>query len=271
MRRVPATDMRNQVSTNESGSVGTLARGLDVLELFAREGRELSQKEISDALGLPMPTTHRLTQLLTERGWLERDAATRRLRLGLKVAHLMPALLGGLRLPDVARPHLLRLVAELNETINLAVLEGAEIVYLLSESADRLLTTRAAVGSRLPSHCTALGKCLLAGLPPEVARAALGSEPYERRTERTLTSWETLAPDLAAIRAAGVAVSEGEYEAGLVSISVPVSWVGGSGAAAINVSLPDVRATPAFRKKLTDQLLLSAQAIDREMFPNTEG
>ena len=63
-------------------SVGTLARGLDVLELFAASRSELSQKEISEALGLPMPTVHRLTALLTERGWLDRDPATRRLRLG---------------------------------------------------------------------------------------------------------------------------------------------------------------------------------------------
>jgi DNA-binding IclR family transcriptional regulator len=263
--------MRNQVSTTDSGSVGTLARGLDVLEYFAREARELSQKEISDALGLPMPTTHRLTTLLTERGWLQRDEGTRRLRLGLKVAHLMPALLSGLQLPDVARPHLLRLVAEVNETINLAVLEGPDIVYLLSESADRLLTTRATVGTRLPSHCTALGKCLLAGLPPEVARAALGPEPYAHLTDRTLTRWEELAPDLEEIRARGVAISEGEYEQGLVSIAVPVGWVGGSGTAAINVSLPDVRATAKFRQILTDELVRSAQAIDREMFPHTEG
>lgn len=263
--------MRNQVSLNETGSVGTLARGLDVLELFASRSRDLSQKEISEALELPMPTTHRLTAVLTERGWLERDDATRRLRLGLRVAHLMPALLGSLRLPDVARPYLLKLVGEVNETVNLAVLEGPEILYLLSESGDRLLTTRAEVGSRLPAHCTALGKCLLAGLSPELARASLGAEPYERRSDRTLTSWDALALDLEEIRVSGIAVSEGEYELGLVSIAVPVRWVGSTGTAAINVSVPDVRATPVFRKQLTASLVQAAQAIDRDMLPRSEG
>src|ERR1700742_2948995 len=109
--------MRKQVSMSES-SVGTLARGLDVLELFDADTLELSQKEISEALGLPMPTVHRLTALLTERDWLERDPLTRRLRLGLGVARLMPALMAGLRLPDLARPHLVRLAAPLPETFN---------------------------------------------------------------------------------------------------------------------------------------------------------
>jgi DNA-binding IclR family transcriptional regulator len=256
--------MRKQVSVTEH-SVGTLARGLDVLELFASSAPELSQKEISDALGLPMPTVHRLTALLTERGWLDRDPASRRLRLGLEVARLVPALLAGMRLPELARPYLLRLATDMQETVNVAILEGAEIVYLLSETGDRLLTPQVMVGMRLPAHCTALGKCLLAQLPDDVARSALGDEPYERRTDRTLTTWNELAPDLAEIRESGVSISEEEYEIGLVSIAVPVRWIDGPGTGAINVSLPAGRATPKFREQLTRGLLAAAREIDREM------
>jgi DNA-binding IclR family transcriptional regulator len=256
--------MRKQVSISEN-SVGTLARGLDVLQLFASAGPELSQKEISGTLGLPMPTVHRLTALLTERGWLDRDPVTRRLRLGLELARLVPALLAGLRLPDMARPHLVRLASDLQETVNVALLQGGEVVYLLSEAGDRLLTPQVTVGMRLPAHCTALGKCLLAQLPDDLARAALGEEPYDRRTDRTLTTWKALAADLAVIREAGVAVSEEEYEVGLVSIAVPVRWIDGPGSGAINVSLPAGRATPQFRRELTQGLLQGARQIDREM------
>jgi IclR family transcriptional regulator, acetate operon repressor len=242
-----------------------LARGLDILELFAVDGPELSQKEISEALNVPMPTVHRLVAVLTERGWLDRGPTTRRLRLGLGMARLTPALLGGLQLPDVARPHLGRLASELQETVNAAVLQGADIVYVLSEAADRLLTSRVTVGMRLPAHCTALGKCLLSQLPAGVARSALGDEPYERLTDRTITTWSELAADLAAIRQAGVAVSEEEYEVGLVSVAVPVRWIDGPGTASINVSLPAGRATSEFRAALTRGLLDAAGRIDREM------
>jgi DNA-binding IclR family transcriptional regulator len=246
-------------------SVGTLARGLDVLELFATAGAELYQKEISEALGLPMPTVHRLTALLTERGWLDRDPGTRRLRLGLEMTRLVPALLDGLRLPELARPHLLALSADLQETVNVAILQGAEVVYLLSQSGDRLLTSQASVGMRLPAHCTALGKCLLAQLPEEVARDVLAPEPYGPRTERTITKWAQMAADLQSIRQIGVAVSEEEYEVGLVSIAVPVRWIDGPGTGAINVSLPAGRATAEFRERLNRGLLEAARAIDREM------
>jgi IclR family acetate operon transcriptional repressor len=256
--------MRKQVSVSES-SVGTLARGLDVLELFATAGAELSQKQISDGLALPMPTVHRLTVVLTERGWLDREPATRRLRLGLEVARLVPALLSGMRLPELARPYLARLAADLHETVNAAILDGADVVYLLSETSERLLSSRVTPGMRLPAHCTALGKCLLAQLPPEVARASLGDQPYERRTERTRTSWRELARDLRAARDRGVAISEEEYEAGLVSIAAPVRWIHGPGTGAINVSLPSGRATPEFRERLTNGLLAAGREVDRAM------
>jgi IclR family transcriptional regulator, acetate operon repressor len=257
-------DMRKQVSINGS-SVGTLARGLDVLELFAPASPELSQKEISEALALPMPTVHRLVALLIERGWLDRDPGSRRLRLGLELARLVPALMAGTGLSKLARPHLLALAAEVQETVNLAILQNGEVVYLLSESGDRLLSTQATVGMRLPAHCTALGKCLLAQLSPEVARSALGEEPYDRRTPHTRTTWRKLATSLAEIRASGVSVSEEEYEIGLVSIAVAVDWTDGPGSGAINVSLPTARATRRFRTSLTRSLLDAARAIDREL------
>jgi IclR family acetate operon transcriptional repressor len=258
----PTIDSRKQLSLNENGAaVGTLARGLDILSTFAASDGDLSQTEISAALRLPLPTVHRLTTVLTERGFLERDADSRRLRLGLELTRLMPPLLAGMRLPDLARRHMTALVGQVHETVNLAVLQGAEIVYLLSETGDRLLTLRATVGQRLPAHCTALGKGLLAHLPENAARSALGREPYESRTSHTITSWGELRPVLASIRESGVSHSDEEYEIGLVSIAVPVSWTGRPGSAAINVSLPSARATPEVRDELESRLRACADAI----------
>ena len=135
--------MRKQLSQDENkSSVGTLARGLDILELFAGGAPELTQTEISDRLGLPVPTVHRLVKLLTERGWLVRDPASRRLRLGLGAARLLPAV----RLPDLARDPLRALAERTGETVNLATLDirptGCEVLYLLTEPGSHLLTPR---------------------------------------------------------------------------------------------------------------------------------
>jgi DNA-binding IclR family transcriptional regulator len=253
--------MRKQVSANGTESVGTLARGLDVLELFGPARRELSQKEISDELGLAMPTVHRLTRALAERGYLVRDDGTRRFRLGIQIAGLLPGLLSGLGLPELARDHLRALAEDTGETANLAVLDRGDVVYLLSESGSHLLTLHAPVGLRLPAHCTALGKSLLAQLPEDEARELAGSEPYRAMTERTATTWRELRPRLAEAREAGVAVSEEEYEIGLVSFALPLPWPGDRGPVAINVSLPTSRATPEARERLVDGLRRAAGAI----------
>jgi IclR family acetate operon transcriptional repressor len=256
--------MRKEVPRTET-SVGTLARGLDIIGLFARAAPELTQTEISDALGLPLPTVHRLTAVLAERGYLERDPRTRRFRLGLEVARLMPPLLSGLRLPELARADVTRLAADTGETVNLAVLQDSEIVYLLSESGGRLLSTQTPIGLRLPAHCTALGKCLLAQLPEETARDAAGPEPYEQRTPATATTWEALRLSLARIRRDGVALSWEEYEIGLASIAVPVTWLDGPGSAALNVSLPTSRANRAFRTELVRRLREIAARIEASL------
>lgn len=251
---------RSERTESVATSVGTLARGLDILALFTREEPELTQTEISGRLGLPLPTVHRLTAMLAERGYLERDPRTRRFRLGLEIARFMPPLLSGLRLPELARADVERLAAETGETINLAVLQDGEVLYLLSESGARLLSARTPVGSRLPAHCTALGKCLLAQLPEETARDALGPEPYEERTPATATTWEALRPALERVRRERVAQSWEEYEIGLAALAVPVAWVDGQ--AALNVSLPTTRATRAFRSELVGRLREIAARIE---------
>jgi DNA-binding IclR family transcriptional regulator len=256
--------MRKQFSrTDTKGSVGTLARGLDILELFTANTPELTQKEISETLGLPVPTVHRLTKLLMERGWLVRDAAGRRLRLGLAPTRLLPGLLAGLRLPDVARDHLRDLAERTGETVNLAVLHEGEVAYLASESGSRLLTLKPTVGLRLPVHCTALGKCLLAQLSDEDARRTAGRQPYRALTSHTLTSWAELRENLERIRNEGVAVSHEEYEDGLDSMAVPIAWIEGEGPLALNVSLPSSRAAGGAEAELTRELAAAAAAIER--------
>jgi DNA-binding IclR family transcriptional regulator len=250
--------MRKQLSPDENkGSVGTLARGLDILELFAADSPELTQTEISERLGLPVPTVHRLVKLLTERGWLARDGASRRLRLGLGAARLLPAV----RLPDLAREPLRAMADRSGETVNLATLDGSDVLYLVSERGSNLLTLRSHVGLRLPVHATALGKCLLAQLDDEDARRAAGREPYPALTARTVTSWEKLRAQLERVRREGVAHSREEYELGLHSIAVPLAWIDGDGPVALNVSLPSSRAGRDASAELTRELRAAAERI----------
>ena len=250
--------MRKQLSRDESASsVGTLARGLDILELFGGDSPELTQKEISERLDLPVPTVHRLAKVLVERGWLARDPASRRLRLGLGATRLM----SGLPLPDLAREHLRGLADRTGETANLATLDGGQVLYLVSETGSRLLTLRSHAGLRLPVHCTALGKALLAQLDDDDARSAAGADPYEAFTDRTITAWKPLRANLERVRREGIAHSRDEFEVGLRSIAVPLTLAELDGPVAINVSLPTSRAGRDAVAEITSELRATADAI----------
>jgi DNA-binding IclR family transcriptional regulator len=213
---------------SEEVGVRALARGLEIMKLFGTYGPELSQSQVAEMLQLPLPTVHRLVATLERLGFVSRDPRSRRLRLGLEILKLLGPLMAGMRAPELAREHLLSLAYEMGETVNLATLDGNEVVYLMGYSGDRLLTAQTSVGLRLPAHCMGLGKCLLAGVGDETAQRLLGPGPYERRTRNTKVTWKQIREELARVRRDGFAVSEEEFEVGLVSIAVPLADVGSS-------------------------------------------
>ena len=174
-----------------------------MLALCASHGPELTQTEIAELLGLPLPSVHRLTKVLVGRGWLVRDEGTRRLSLGLEIARLMPALLAGLRLPDIAREHVRALAQTTGESVNLAVLHGGEGLYLLSESGAHLLTPRAPVGLRLPatqprwaSACSRSRRALRPVPPPDPSPTGR-SPPAPSPAGRISTATSTRSPPAA--------------------------------------------------------------------------
>jgi IclR family acetate operon transcriptional repressor len=122
-----------------------------------------------------------------------------------------------------------------------AVLDGGDVLYVASLAGTfRVRVEPAEPGLRVPAHCTAIGKCLLAQLDPEDARRRLGPEPYPERTQATSRTWAELEPRLAAARAGGYALSVDEFERGLVACAVPLP-AGDRVVAAINVAAPTTR------------------------------
>ncbi|MCI0689422.1 MAG: IclR family transcriptional regulator [Sporichthyaceae bacterium] len=248
--------MRKERPAAENGQVRALTRGLDVLALFDAEHTELAQSEIAQALALPLPTVHRLCGTLVRQGFLAKDHGHRRLRLGPEILRLAGPLLAALGATELARAVLRELAEATGETASLATLVGSEVVYLDSAPGAGMLAPRASTGMRVPAHCTALGKCLLAQLDPEQARRQLGAEPYPGRTATTMTSWAALGPALAEIRQHGVAVSHEEYEQGLLAVAVAMPAQPSGQPMAIDLCIPAVRGTDevvaASTKRLRD-------------------
>lgn len=235
-------------------SVKTLIRGLDILQLFSAEDPELSQSEIAARCGLPMPTVHRLVGTLVSRQFLEPVSGGRGLRLGNAVLRLAGPLMSR-RDPDVLiRQKLHEMSERTGETTNLATLVGAWIVYLDGVTGSRVLTPQATIGARLPAHCTALGKALLAQLDDADVKKRMGKLPYQQLTKYTARSWTDLKERLDEVRKSGIAISNEEYEIGLTSLAIALPVQVDGSQRAMNISVPTTRSTEEFRTLATDLL-----------------
>jgi IclR family pca regulon transcriptional regulator len=169
--------------------------------------------------------------------YLVQDKATRKYRLGVRVLDLGLAALNSMELRDVALPFMEQLCEQSGHTVNMAVLDGSDIVYIERVRSRSGIDLHLYVGSRLPSYCTSMGKVLLAFLPEaELLRIIDGIE-FLPRGPRTITSRRELLANLEEVRRLGVAVNDEELARGLRSIAAPVFGQHGSVVAAVNMAV----------------------------------
>jgi IclR family pca regulon transcriptional regulator len=218
--------------------VGTLARGLHLLACVAAANRELGVTELALAAGLDKATTYRLASSLTRLGYLEQEPETRRFRLGLRILDLGFSYLASLDIRHYALPAMQELQQEFDGTISLTVLDGTDIVYVERLPSKRLQASVAVgIGARLPVHCTAMGKALLASLPHEQARRLLGKLQLTQWTPRTITTRGQLEAELERSRRRGYALSDQETVVGLRSVAAAVLDRTGAPLAALSVAV----------------------------------
>jgi IclR family transcriptional regulator, pca regulon regulatory protein len=181
--------------------------------------------ELADELGMSRSTTHRYALTLTELGHLVR-APHRRYRLGLGVTRLGLSTLSSTSLRTHAQPHLEELSRRVPHTLAIAVLDGPEVLYVDcvrgSRRGQHPVNVELGEGVRLPAHCTAIGKLLLANLPAPEQRDLLAELKLVRRGPRTITSRAALRRELAQILEVGLATGDEELAPGLLEIAAPV-------------------------------------------------
>jgi IclR family transcriptional regulator, acetate operon repressor len=223
-------------------AVQSVGRAIRILELVAEHPGQLGITELGRRLGVHKATALRLVATLVDAGLLERTPGADQYRLGFGLVRLATTALADLDLVRLTRPVLERLAEETQETVNLAVLDGFEVVNVDQVAGRHAVLNVNWVGRRTPLHCTSNGKVLLAHLPEDRWDRALAG-PLERRTPRTITDPEILRAQLREARARGYAYTVEELEMGLNAVAAPV---GGPGTmmAAISVAGPAYRVTP---------------------------
>jgi IclR family pca regulon transcriptional regulator len=229
------------VAIQPSSQSQSLERGLAILSAF-RTGRALlGISELGRELELTRSTTHRYVATLAALGYLRQDAETKKYRLGPRVLDLGFSAINSMELREVAAPHLRDLSDETGFTVNMAILDDLDIVYVercrSGRRRQREIDLDLHVGSRLPAYCTSLGKVLLAHLPPDEQRTRLQRLTFTRRGPNTLMTRAALAAELRRIREQGFATTNEELAYGLRSIAAPVLARDGTAAAAINLAV----------------------------------
>jgi IclR family pca regulon transcriptional regulator len=244
--------------------VQSLERGLAVIRAFDADNAELTLSEVARATGLTRAATRRFLLTLVDLGYVRTDG--RLFTLSPRVLELGYAYLSSMTLPEVAEPHLERLVAQVHESSSVSVLDDESVVYVARVATSRIMTVTINVGTRFPAYATSMGRVLLAGLDVAELDAYLARADLRPFTQRTLHSPDKLRGALERVRKQGWAIVDQELEVGLRAVAAPVRDRSGRVVAAINVSTHSSRTSLGqMRRDLLPPLLATAALIEADL------
>lgn len=208
--------------TDENDRIPTNLRTLLILEILGNSDQPLTATEINDTLGLPKQTVHRLCVTLEENGFITRRGKSRRYQVARRLRQLGVGLLHNSRDHIARRQILLDVAREVGETVNYVVPEDSGMRYLDRVETDWAFRIQLPVGTNVPFHCTASGKCFLASLAPQQRKTFVSSLTLTQMTPSTHTSPAPLLDELSEISRLGYSLDKEEFLAGMVAIAVPI-------------------------------------------------
>ncbi len=264
---MPRAATRPKSSPRSSGDqVQSLVRALSLLSRIAESpsGR-VGLTDLAQQVGLPASTAHRLLTTLEQERFVRFDQDGRLWSVGVQAFMTGCAFTKTRSLVGLARTHMRRLMEESDETVNLAEEDEGEAVYLAQVECRQMMRVFARPGSRVPLHCSAVGKAILSVTPQKSLAKILHRHGMPRLTVKTITTPQALAEDMERTRRSGYAVDDEEHAVGLRCIAAPVFDETGDCIAAISVSGPTVRIGEDRISSLGRLVLEAAQAISTEM------
>ncbi|WP_326554846.1 IclR family transcriptional regulator domain-containing protein [Micromonospora sp. NBC_01813] len=248
----------------EAHFVQSLERGLTVIRAFDARNPELTLSEVARICDLTRAAARRFLLTLVDLGYVRTDG--RLFSLTPRVLELGYAYLSAISLPEVAEPHLERLVAQVHESSSVCVLDGEHIVYVSRVPTSRIMAVSINVGTRFPAYATSVGRVLFAHLPEEEMQARLERSSLQRLTARTIHTLPGLRVELNRVRAQGYAIVDQELEEGLRSVAAPIRDRLGKVIAAVNISVHASRnSVESIRRELLPHLLATAAKIEADL------
>lgn len=247
----------------EGGSeVQSLDRAIALLRVLA-EADGMSLSDIARTAELPASTVHRLLATLQKRQLVNHDQENGLWTVGLGLFRIGAAYLRIRKLPDIGRPVIRRLLHETEETVNLAMFDGAELVVVGQAEGHAPVRAFFRLGARLPLHASAAGKSILAVASPAFRGACLAQTRYEAFTTRTHRTERALMDDIARIVERGFAVDDEEHTLGMRAVAAPIFNEWNDPIGAVSVAGPSVRMTDDRLNRLGRRIIAAAEQMTR--------
>lgn len=201
-------------------SLQTVDRALMILELLSREG--MTATDIQHKLELNKSTVHRLMMTLLQRGFVERNEATGIYQIGLKMVEISSIRLNQVELKTEAYPYLHQLANKLNQSIQLAIYDDGEAVFI--EKIEKYMSFHmyCQIGKRIPLYCSAVGKSLLLDKPDQEIQSILRKIEFQKFTEHTHSEVESVLEDIREGRKTGFTKDQAEHEVDIHCVAMPV-------------------------------------------------
>lgn len=249
---------------------GSILKALRILENIVDNPGPVSVAQLATALNFSKPTTHRISNFLEEFGFLEREAGGRRFIESQRLIDLaLKVLLAAAQRPN-RRGILNWVVEKTGETCNFGIMHRGELVYLDRVESEWPLGLRFEPGSRVPIHCTAMGKMFLSTLSESALNSLLKTIRLTKYTNSTIVSEAVLRGKLAEIRQAGISIDDQEFMYGVVCIAVPVFDPSGEVCACVAISAPEARMSAEQALEHAPLLRAAAAKMQAAMFTPVE-
>jgi DNA-binding IclR family transcriptional regulator len=229
--------------TEQLAELGVTGKAFSILEVISLNKRPTTIPEIIQATRMTKPTAHRVVSLLVDMGFLERDIFDRGFIEGARLVGLAYRTVAAAA-PRSLRHAVLQGMSELvGETCNYGILSGGEVVYLDRVEGKWPLGLRFEAGSRVPAHCTAIGKLMLSCLAERELLSSIEAMPRPSYTDNTITETKALQAALEKIRRDGIGTDNQEFMHGVVCVAVPVIGQNECYLGGVAISAPEARMT----------------------------
>ena len=234
--RVPSKE-----SLRASGQVQSLSRALKLLNALSYHAQGLSLSEVASEVGLPNSTAHRLLTTLQNERYVRFDTERSVWLIGVQAFRVGTAFVRSRDMVAIARPYMRRLMEQSGETVNLAIADRGEVIYIAQVETQKMMRAIAGPGGRAQMHCSGVGKALLAFNDAATSERLMGGMELRRETANTLTTALDLKRELEHIQARGYAIDNEENAIGLRCVAAVIYDEHGSAMAALSVSGPTAR------------------------------